>query len=578
LGQVTSGKRSWSDAVPVAGQQFEYAYDDIGNRKSAAEGGNAWGTGLRYGHYTVNNLNQYTQRTVPPCVDVLGSANSNATVTVNDTNTYRKAEYFRGELTVTNAVGPIWISLTNLAVLQNGTNSDIATNFVGGEFVPKTPEAFTYDLDGNLSSDGRWTNRWDGENRLISIDSHSGAPDGSRLKLVLGYDSQGRRTSKIVSNWIAGAWLLAGNIRFVYDGWNLIAELNATNNAVINSYLWGLDLSSSPQGAGGIGGLLAVKSTENGTHFTAFDGNGNVGALASVTNGSQTAQFEYEPFSQMLRTTGPLALVNPFRFSTKYQDNETDLIYYGYRYANPNAGKWLSRDPIEERGGYLLYAFVGNNPISRIDKLGLTTGQLELQCCRRKQAGDPPPPPSATKGYSPKRNYPGVSTGCALTCCDDQTIEKGRMTLRDHYFQAVQAAKAIGLTPVDPGEKGATCKLSSIDFINWLAPYPPCWYCYLEERDRSPNDVNELDKDHQVIICNAYGYLGEIRKQIMFDWWGQTKWLKPYGDENPDWAIKNSYYAPLQYKSPDHFSDCQGRIYGTPSPKNFDGSTKWKRE
>jgi hypothetical protein len=32
LGQVTSGKKYWSDQTPVAGQQFEYAFDDIGNR------------------------------------------------------------------------------------------------------------------------------------------------------------------------------------------------------------------------------------------------------------------------------------------------------------------------------------------------------------------------------------------------------------------------------------------------------------------------------------------------------------------------------------------------------------------
>ena len=41
LGQVTSGKRFWPDGTPVAGQQFEYGFDDIGNRQTAAHGGNA---------------------------------------------------------------------------------------------------------------------------------------------------------------------------------------------------------------------------------------------------------------------------------------------------------------------------------------------------------------------------------------------------------------------------------------------------------------------------------------------------------------------------------------------------------
>ena len=36
------------------------------------------------------------------------------------------------------------------------------------------------------------------------------------------------------------------------------------------------------------------------------------------------------------------------KFSSKYHDNETDLIYYGYRYYSSNTGRWLSRDPINE--------------------------------------------------------------------------------------------------------------------------------------------------------------------------------------------------------------------------------------
>jgi len=60
---------------------------------------------------------------------------------------------------------------------------------------------------------------------------------------------------------------------------------------------------------------------------------------------------------------------NPFRFSTKYQDDETDLLYYGYRYEKD--GRWLSRDPIGEKGGMNLYAFVGGDPLNRIDPIGL---------------------------------------------------------------------------------------------------------------------------------------------------------------------------------------------------------------
>lgn len=46
---------------------------------------------------------------------------------------------------------------------------------------------------------------------------------------------------------------------------------------------------------------------------------------------------------------------------------------YGYRYLNPELGRWPSRDPIAEDGGLNLYAFVGNDPISRTDAFGLST-------------------------------------------------------------------------------------------------------------------------------------------------------------------------------------------------------------
>ena len=54
------------------------------------------------------------------------------------------------------------------------------------------------------------------------------------------------------------------------------------------------------------------------------------------------------PFGEVLRATAPMAKVNPFRFSTKYQDDETDLLYYGYRYYSAGTGRWLNHDPLTD--------------------------------------------------------------------------------------------------------------------------------------------------------------------------------------------------------------------------------------
>ena len=66
----------------------------------------------------------------------------------------------------------------------------------------------------------------------------------------------------------------------------------------------------------------------------------------------------------------------PFRFSTKYQDEETGLLYYSYRYYQPSTGRWPSRDPIGITGGINLYSFCANNPLVYIDVDGLLLDRL----------------------------------------------------------------------------------------------------------------------------------------------------------------------------------------------------------
>src|SRR5262249_10257307 len=82
LAQFTSGTNCWPDGTPVAGQQFEYAFDNIGNRTSTKSGGNSSGFQLRTATYSPNGLNEYTSREAPGYSDVLGAANTNAAVTL----------------------------------------------------------------------------------------------------------------------------------------------------------------------------------------------------------------------------------------------------------------------------------------------------------------------------------------------------------------------------------------------------------------------------------------------------------------------------------------------------------------
>ena len=101
-------------------------------------------------------------------------------------------------------------------------------------------------------------------------------------------------------------------------------------------------------------------------------GNGNVVALIDASDGTIVAEYEYGPYGEPLRATGPYAEENPFPFSTKYLDTETGLYYYGFRYYTPEVGRFLNRDPLGESDGANLYGFVGNNPVNNWDYLGLS--------------------------------------------------------------------------------------------------------------------------------------------------------------------------------------------------------------
>ena len=66
--------------------------------------------------------------------------------------------------------------------------------------------------------------------------------------------------------------------------------------------------------------------------------------------------------------------------STKYTDDETDLVYYGYRYYSPEMGRWISRDPIGEDGGANLLSFALNAAVFLIDASGLQPeNKLEMK-------------------------------------------------------------------------------------------------------------------------------------------------------------------------------------------------------
>lgn len=100
-------------------QSFGYAYDSIGNRTTAGRSGAS-------SSYTANSLNQYSQRTLPGVIDLMGSASTQSVVTVNEQSTSRQDEYWYLDFLVTNIYNAVYTNLEITAVYTPPDTNDPA--------------------------------------------------------------------------------------------------------------------------------------------------------------------------------------------------------------------------------------------------------------------------------------------------------------------------------------------------------------------------------------------------------------------------------------------------------------------
>ena len=385
---------------PLDARLHAYDYDAIGNRKWSNSSGNA----VVRDDYTANDLNQYTQRE-NNTLAVSGTANASAKVAVSgpmpapDGGQVRAGRptggtYWGSNVVVNNAAttaegkGVPFVGDVKAYAALAGAGAGGADLFrveTKAAWLPPLVQVFAYDVDGNLTSDGLWDYTWDAENRLIRMQTtgvaatvaSAGRPNQT---LEFTYDYRHRRVKKKVINMATST--VTSERKFIYDGWNVIAETDV-GGTIKRSFAWGLDISGSAQGAGGVGGLLQIHDYEQTkTLFPCYDGNGNICALINAEGtaaGTIEASYEYSPFGELQRCAGAYAAANPFRFSTKWQDDESGLVYYGARYYAPREGRFLGRDPIEEEGGLNLYGFCGNDGVNQTDYLGYSWFSKQLK-------------------------------------------------------------------------------------------------------------------------------------------------------------------------------------------------------
>jgi RHS repeat-associated protein len=212
-----------------------------------------------------------------------------------------------------------------------------------------------YDLNGNLKEkqlNGKISFEYDALNRLIAAHHENGQT------YQYTYDAFHRRLSKLCfgSNG-EKLW----EEKYLYDKFNEIGAVNEEGQIS--------QLRILGEGLGGEIGSAVAMELDGKVFIPIHDHRGSVCCLIDSENQAPAENIHYSAFGEEAGENSEA--ICPWRFSSKRYDPETGLVYFGKRYYDPAASRWITEDPLGTIEGANLYAFASNNPLSRIDPYGL---------------------------------------------------------------------------------------------------------------------------------------------------------------------------------------------------------------
>lgn len=340
--QLESAILSSASSVPI--KQHAWRFDKIGNRVGSQKDG--LNTQSIY-----NNRNQLISEQAGGWLQVRGSTDKLANVKIrSNTNPFKQAS-----ISPDNEFSG-WVEtvpgINTLTIEAKDTSPNSNTNTRSYTFdVPNNSRAPTYDLNGNTLSNGRGqTYEWDAENRLIKITY----ADNTSTAFV--YDGLSRR---VQITEFDGLNVATSDKRYVWAGGNQPAEeRDAVSNETLKQYhsQGEVILSASP--------ITKIYYTRDhlGSVRQQIADNGTGVAIRGYSN------YDYDLWGKREIQSG--SIDTDVGYTGHHYHAKSGLILTWYRAYDPDAGRWLSPDPIEEEGGLNLYAYVLNNPINLIDEKG----------------------------------------------------------------------------------------------------------------------------------------------------------------------------------------------------------------
>jgi RHS repeat-associated protein len=252
-------------------------------------------------------------------------------------------------------------------------------------------ESYAYDANGNRLSDSSRAYSYSNEDHIIAAGSDTYQFDADGF-LIRKSTSAGTMTINYSSRGELLSATQPGGTAITYDHDPLGRRIaKRVNGIVTEKYLWkdAITLLAVYDGSDTLlmrfhyaDGRLPVSMTKAGdVYYLIYDQIGTLRAVADPS-GAIVKQIDYDSFGSIIADTNP-AFAVPFGFAGGLHDRDTGLVRFGARDYDPAIGRWTAKDPIDFAGGDAnLYGYVGNDPVNRIDPLGLIfeyhmgTGQL----------------------------------------------------------------------------------------------------------------------------------------------------------------------------------------------------------